>query len=47
VFIYNNGTLSNVYNTLGRELSSSKENNKITYKENSLFTQVDEIFKVR
>ena len=36
VFMYHNGTLSNVYNTLGLDLNN---NNEIKYKNNSLYAQ--------
>ena len=40
VFIYQNGTLSNVYNTLGCELNNGKDeyNKKVLYKSGTLFT---------
>ena len=38
VFIYQNGTLSNVYNTLGCELQRDSAK-KVTYKSGTLFTQ--------
>jgi hypothetical protein len=41
VFIYQNGTLSNVYNTLGRELTDT---NNINYKLNSLYLPDSDIY---
>ena len=43
VFIYKNGTLSNVYNTLGLELTY---NNNLKYQPNNLFTYED-AYKIR
>lgn len=39
VFVYNNGTYSNVYNTLGLELTDS---NNISYQSNTLYSKINE-----
>ncbi len=43
VFIYQNGTLSNVYNTLGCELNE----NNVTYRTNTLFTNSEVVLNRR
>ena len=43
VFIYQNGTLSNVYNTLGTELTSTK----ITYKQNTLYQPTEQSYLLK
>ena len=46
VFIYQNGTLSNVYNTLGIELVDSTSS-PITYNKDTLFSVEQDVFKRR
>jgi len=40
VFIYENGTLSNVYNTLGYDIVNSEKNN-ITYNNECMYEESD------